>query len=318
MDPLEAFLSGPRARNAFLLRSLMSPPWGIRVQDQAPLTVVVVQHGSAWIVRDGMDPLELRPGDAVLLRGPEPYLVAHHPASETTAIINPGQHCSGPGGEDLTPRLDSEVRTWGNDPNGPDALLIGTYLTASEVGRSLLERLPAQYLLRQDGQLEPVIELLLEELHQPSPARTAALDRLLDLLLIRMLRRVQAELSPTAPGWLTAQADPLVRQALQAIHRRPGDAWTVEKLARTAGTSRANLARRFSEAVGQPPMTYLSRHRLDLAADLLLGDDRLTTAVVADRVGYSTPYSFSHAFKVHHGVSPRAYRKSRPPASLVP
>jgi AraC-like DNA-binding protein len=255
----------------------------------------------------------------VLLRGPGAYLVAHDPASEPTAVINPGQHCSGPGGEDLTERLDSEVRTWGNDPNGPDALLIGAYLTASEVGRSLLEWLPPQYLLRRNEQLEPVIGLLLEELSQPSPARAAALDRLLDLLLIRMLRRVQAELSPTKPGWLTAQGHTLVRQALHAIHRRPGDAWTVEKLARAAGTSRANFARKFSEAVGQPPMTYLSRHRLDLAADLLLGDDRLTTAAVANRVGYSPPYSFSHAFKVHHGVSPRTYRSSQPPASsLVP
>ncbi|EMY34033.1 DNA-binding domain-containing protein, AraC-type [Arthrobacter crystallopoietes BAB-32] len=109
----------------------------------------------------------------------------------------------------------------------------------------------------------------------------------------------------------------MIRRALQAIHRSPGDAWTVEKLARAAGTSRANFARRFSAGVGQPPMACLSQHRLDLAADLLLGDHRLTTAAVAARVGYSTPYSFSHAFKVHHGVSPRLYRRNRHPASSL-
>ncbi|EMY34034.1 AraC family transcriptional regulator [Arthrobacter crystallopoietes BAB-32] len=171
MDPLESLLSGPRARNAFLLRSLMTPPWCIRVEDEAPLTVVVVQHGSAWILREGRVPLDLRAGDAMLIRGPEPYLVAHAPGAEPTAIIHPGQHCTGPGGEDFSDLLDSGLRTWGNDPNGGDALLIGTYLTASEVGRALLDRLPLHYVLRQNEQLEPAVGLLLDELGAPLPAR---------------------------------------------------------------------------------------------------------------------------------------------------
>ncbi|MGF9663321.1 AraC family transcriptional regulator [Arthrobacter crystallopoietes] len=307
MDPLTAVLAGPRARDAFLLQALMSPPWSLRVEDEAPLTVVVVQRGSAWFTRAGTS-LELHPGDALLIRGPEPYLVTDKAGTPPTAVIRPGQRCSGPGGEDLTDRLDSELRTWGNDVDGPDALLIGTYLTASEVGRALLTSLPMHYLLRNHRQLEPIIGLILDELAQSAPARTTALDRLLDLLLVRIVRQAQADL-PAHANWLSAQNDPVIHRALTAIHRRPAEAWTVEKLARVGGTSRANFARRFSEQVGQSPMAYLSQHRLSLAADLLLGDGRLTTAAVAARTGYATPYSFSHAFKAHHGVSPQIYRR---------
>ena len=96
--------------------------------------------------------------------------------------------------------------------------------------------------------------------------------------------------------------------ALRLIHDEPAGDWTIGSLAREVGTSRANLARRFAAFVGEPVMTYLTRWRMTLAADLLANPDT-TVSVVAAQVGYASPFGFSAAFKRRYGVSPTAHRR---------
>lgn len=81
MDPLAGLLDGPRARGAFLLKSVMAPPWSLRIEDEAPLTVVAQVRGDSWIVPDGGDAIRLGTGDVAIARGPDPYLVADDPAT---------------------------------------------------------------------------------------------------------------------------------------------------------------------------------------------------------------------------------------------
>ena len=81
MDALAGFLDGPRARGAFLLRSVLEPPWSLRIQDEAPLTVVAVMRGEAWLWHDDRPAERLGPGDVAVVRGPEPYTVADDPAT---------------------------------------------------------------------------------------------------------------------------------------------------------------------------------------------------------------------------------------------
>lgn len=76
MDALVGFLNGPRARGAFLLRSVMDPPWSLRIRDEAPLTIAAAVRGTAWIMHDGVDPRPMHPGDVALIRGPDHYTVA--------------------------------------------------------------------------------------------------------------------------------------------------------------------------------------------------------------------------------------------------
>ena len=90
MDALVGFLNGPRARGAFLLRSVMDPPWSLRIQDQAPLTVVAMVRGTACVIFDGTDSQPVHPGDVAVIRGPEPYTVADEPATAPQVIIHPG------------------------------------------------------------------------------------------------------------------------------------------------------------------------------------------------------------------------------------
>src|SRR5688572_24290919 len=127
MDAVAGLLDGPRARNAFLLRSTLDPPWSLRIQDEAPLTLVAVVRGSAWIVPAHDDPVRLGRGDVAIVRGPDPYTVADDPATPPQAIIHPGQRCTTPDGQDVAEMQDLGVRTWGNSPDGETVLLTGTY-----------------------------------------------------------------------------------------------------------------------------------------------------------------------------------------------
>ena len=133
------------------------------------------------------------------------------------------------------------------------------------------------------------------------------LDRLLDLFLITSLRAWFGRPGGDGPAWYRAHRDPVVGTALRMLHADPARGWTVAELAGATGVSRAALARRFTELVGEPPMSYLTGWRLALAADLLR-EPGATVAAVAHQVGYATAFAFSAAFKRVRGLSPRDYR----------
>ncbi len=143
MDALASLLEGPRAREAFLLRSVMDPPWSLRIEDEAPLTLVAVVQGEAWIVPDDGGPVSLSAGGVALVRGPGHYSVADDPGREPQVVIHPGQVCTTLTGEPLVEAMALGVRTWGNSPTGSTVLLTGTYQHRSELSARLLDGLPA-------------------------------------------------------------------------------------------------------------------------------------------------------------------------------
>jgi AraC-like DNA-binding protein len=313
MDELAGFLDGPRARGAFLMRSLLEPPWSLRIRDEAPLTVVAMVRGRSWTMFDDAEPVALGPGDVAIIRGPDHYTVADDPATPPQIVIQPGQVCTTPDGVNLSEAMDLGVRTWGNSPTGSHAVLTGTYTTDGEVSRRLLDALPRLTMLAADAWDCPVIPLLATEMTRDAPGQTAVLDRLLDLLLVDALRTAFARAERDGagvPAWFRAQGDPLAGPALRLLHDDPARAWTVASLAAEVGASRAALARRFNDVVGEPPMAYLTGWRMALAADLLLEPGASVTGV-ARQVGYGSPFTFSTAFKRAYGVSPRAYRGER-------
>ncbi|MEV6872285.1 AraC family transcriptional regulator [Amycolatopsis sp. NPDC051128] len=310
MDPLAALLDGPRAHGAFLLRSVLTPPWSLRIEDRAPLTVVSVVRGEAWIVPDAGEAVPLGEGDVAIVRGPGPYLVADHPTTPPQALILPGQECRTPDGGHLTELADVGVRTWGHGTDGPVVLLTGTYGMEGELSKKLLAALPTLIVLRAADWPTPLVGLLAVEIGRDVPGQEAVLDRLLDLLLIAALRAWFDRPDTSAPAWYRAHDDPVVGQALRLLQHQPAEPWTVAKLAANAGVSRAALARRFAAAVGETPMAYLTRWRLALAADLLRQQPDATIGAVAHQVGYGSAFALSAAFKREFGVSPQRYRSA--------
>lgn len=308
MDVLTGLLDGPRARNAFVLRSLLEPPWSIRIQDDAPLTLVAIVRGDAWCdLLDGASPLHLTAGDVAVVRGPGPYVIADEPDRPAQIVIHPGQRCTTLDGADLHDAMTLGVRTWGNDPHGSTVMLCGTYEVDGAVSDRLLAALPRHLVVPADRSDQRLVGLLAEEITDDAPGQQVMLDRLLDLLLISTLRRWFAERASDAPAWFLAAADPVVGPAVRLLHDEPARAWTVASLAAEVGVSRAAFARRFAEVMGEPPMAYLTTWRLALAADLLL-EPGATVGSVAPRVGYASPYALSTAFSRVRGVSPRTHR----------
>jgi AraC-like DNA-binding protein len=316
MDGLTGLLDGPRARNAFLLRVIMSPPWSVRVQDEAPISIVAVTDGDVWVVFDDADPVALRPGDVAIMRGPDPYTVADHPDTPPQVICLPGERCVTPDGQPMSEAMGLGTRMWGNDADGDTTMLVGTYPITHAIGRGLLLALPPLIILRRGDWESPLVPLLGTEIVKDEPGQDLVLDRLLDLLLVSALRAWLSRPGADTPQWYRAYDDPIVGPALRHLHNAPGQPWTVASLAAAIGVSRATLARRFNELVGQPPMTFLTEWRLALAADLLR-EPEATLGAVARQVGYASPYALSAAFKRVHGASPRHHRalaRAREPA----
>ncbi len=309
MDAIAGLLDGPRAREAFLLRSSLDPPWSLRIEDRAPLTVLAMTRGTAHVVPADGAPVVLHAGDVAVLRGPDPYVVADDPATPPQVAIEPGQICRSldAAGAELVGSFSTGVRTWGNASEGTTVMLTGTYQLDGEVSGRLLRALPALLVLR-DGEWDcPVVPLLAAEIVKDDPGQEAVLDRLLDLLLIAVLRAHFARPESGGPDWFRAHADPVVGHALRLMHHNPAHAWTLAGLARETNVSRAAFARRFHDLVGEPPMAFLTEWRIALAADLLR-EPGATIGSVAGQVGYGSPFALSTAFKRVLGVSPQQHR----------
>ncbi|MFF3613229.1 cupin domain-containing protein [Streptomyces sp. NPDC002580] len=306
-DPLAGLLEGPRARGAFMIRACFDPPWCVRIEDRAPLTIMLVVRGDAWVVPDRGERLRLTAGDVAVARGPDPYLCADDPGTPPGAVILPGGECVYPDGRSLKGHWDLGVRSWGDRLEGSTVLLIGTYLMRGEVDARLLDALPPLLALPSDVWECPLTPILAEEMVRDEPGQEVVLDRLLDLLMITALRAWFSRPEAAAPAWYRALSDPVVGRVLRLLQDDPAHPWTVAALAAKAGVSRAALARRFGELVGEPPMTYLTGRRLALAADRLRGsDDTLDT--IARHVGYGSAFALSSAFKRVYGVSPQEHR----------
>jgi len=309
MDVVGALLDGPRVRDAFLLRATMAPPWSLRIEDRAPLTVMAVVRGTAWVTPPGGTPIEMRPGDVGLVRWTGPYLVADPADAEPTALIREDGRCQDLCGQPLDQSMCHGLHTWGNDPAGEDVMLIGVYERRSEVSDRLLAALPPMAIVPAGAFDNPLLAVLDTELERSAMGQGAVLDRLLDLVLVTALRAWFEGPEAQPPAWYRAMGDPVVGDALRLIHDEPQAPWTVASLAAAVGMSRAALARRFTQRVGEPPMTYLTTCRLTVAADRLR-EPGSSVASVAAEVGYSNPFAFSTAFKRHHGVSPREHAAS--------
>jgi AraC-like DNA-binding protein len=290
-----------------LLRSILTPPWSLRIQDEAPLTLVAMVRGEAWFIPDRGGAVRLQAGDVAIVRGPDPYTVADAPSTPPQVVIHPGQRCTTAHGAEPAEMIDIGIRTWGNSPDGSTVMLTGTYQTRGETSGRLLAALPGLVTLANDEWNSPLVPLLADEIARDEPGQEAVLDRILDLLLIAALRAWFARPDAKAPGWYRAHGDPVVGRALALLHHDPARPWTIAALAAETGVSRASLARRFTELVGEPPMSYLTGWRLALAADFLREPDA-TVDGVAQQVGYANAFALSTAVKRVRGISPREHR----------
>lgn len=155
--------------------------------------------------------------------------------------------------------------------------------------------------------LDSHLQSLVWESSHGGPASELMMARLWEVVFLAAFRTYLVQDAPCATGWLAAIRDPQMARVLGAIQQRPEAPWTVASLAAEAAMSRATLIRQFVRVMGEPPMTFLFRHRMGIAASLLQQGER-SLAAVAAHVGYGSEAAFSNAFHRRYGSAPGAYR----------
>jgi AraC-like DNA-binding protein len=276
-----------------------------------------VVEGACWAAIAGESPVRLEAGDLVLFPQGDPHVMSSAPGLRAPQVDKGIFFAPRPpqlpysltmrGSELSTARLDGgggERATVACGFLGLDALPFNPLLAA--LPRVL--HVPG-HALGPDSWVAAFLRVVVSESSHRRPGGEAVLERMSEMLFVEVLRRHAESLPPGQTGWLAAMRDAAVGRALSLLHERPADPWTLERLGEEAGLSRSSLHERFVHFMGQPPMQYLTRWRMQLASGLL----RDTTAKLMDvalQVGYDSEAAFSRAFKREVGAAPGAWRRA--------
>lgn len=303
MDVLADVLSVTRMGATVVAQAELFPPWGLEVDPIAEAHVHVVQRGTCWL-RTSVDrrPLRLGGGDVVLIRGGVGHSICDDPKTKP----RPYQDVLA----DMARRRLARRRSL----RAPETTLVlcAKYLFQHGGHHPLTSLLPPLvHLSAREAERHVQLQLLLQLLrHEAIDARSGTelvVPRLVDSLLVFVIRAWLDGQPIGAGGWFGALRDPAIAKALSAIHQRPQLAWSVEGLARAVSQSRATFARRFTELVGETPVAYLTRWRMCIAVKLL-SETALSLDEIAARVGYETAAAFSKAFRRIHSSAPGRFR----------
>jgi AraC-like DNA-binding protein len=310
MDPLSQLLGGIRAEGAIISDAMLKAPWVVGFDDRAPLTMVTVARGGGTLILADGTKVDVRAGQTAVVRGSELFRMADTPASLDRPHLEYWITC-----------FDAESCAQTEPPPVDEggeatALFVGAYRATGRRHERLMRALPPVLVVDDEADVCAWLDAVGMDLKDRRPGTQAFIDRLFDWGLVCTLRAWFDQQGRQAPVWYRGFTDPVVGPALEAVHTAPSRPWTVADLAGEAGVSRALLAKRFSEIMGEPPLTYLTQWRMELAEELLADPD-LTVAQVARRVGYADQFGFSNAFKRRKGKSPTAFRESARTAVLV-
>ncbi|VVE40236.1 AraC family transcriptional regulator [Pandoraea anhela] len=305
MDPLSDVLGDLRADAVVTGRFTFGAPWSLRkpALDGAPFRTATGEP--FYLVVAGMPPVRVEPGDCVLLPHGHEHVMCSS-LDEPPVVFEAMMSAQG-----IEPRLDTPLAFRAGGDGVVSDLYTGVVMFRDRVRNPLLASLPPLIHIRAG---DPAVPALLtrtiagfieESMHRGAGWR-AAVARLADVLFVQILRAHLGKHGGTSSHWLRGMTDPQLGRAIACMHEAPQRAWTVEQLAAIAGMSRTKFCLRFRELVGESPMTYLTTHRMYLAAQRLAGAGA-RIADVADAVGYASEKAFTRAFRRCYGLPPREY-----------
>lgn len=308
-DTLSEILAWVRLRGGRVFQTEMSEPYALRF-DPGASYIHVVERGPIRLITDSGAQIDLAGGDVVLI----PHGTGHQIVADRAATLQPISAFA----PDIYDPVRAQIGPPPRDGSAEAPVLVG--------GQFHLDRAPLPPLL---ARLPEVIKVsfpngilprwltattffLTDETANRGPGSALMLSRIVELMVIRMLREWAAN-DPTAENWLGANRDERLGRALSAIHSRPAQSWSVSTLAAEAGMSRSVFADKFFRTFGEPPLRYLTRWRFALASDLLQATD-LPIGQIARKVGYASEPGFSRAFKAMQGHPPSSLRQTGPGA----
>jgi AraC-like DNA-binding protein len=312
MDPLSDLLRMVRLDGAYFYAVEAAAPWIVEsahARDLKPQILPTSEHliayhiltgGSCYAHLMGEEPVEIVAGDVIVF--------PHGDAN----VLSSGRDPRAPGVTTSFP--DRYPKTVVLGRGGPPAatFVCGFLGCDRRPFNPLLASLPK--LLHMRGMSSAWLDGFAGRVTDPSqlgrPGANEVLTRMAELMFVELLRRYLEDMPAGQTGWLAGLRDEVVGRVLELIHNRPGDPWTLEELARSANSSRTNLAKRFNGVVGQPPMQYLTSWRMQVAANRLTQSGAKISGI-AGEVGYDSEAAFSRAFKKATGVAPGTWREAR-------
>lgn len=319
MDAFSETLRAVRLVGAFFVQGRFTAPWcycSPRAEMLAPILEpsadrVVIFHliteGQCFVDIAHEPPLRLEAGDAVLFPYGDEHLMMSQPG-----LVPP------PDAPMIDALLERPLRTELGGGGAETQLLCGYMACDARLGDLLLSGLPSVVHVNvrdsNAGWLEMAVRYASGEARSARPGGEGVLAKLAEVLFIELLRLHMNAQGPQTQGWLAGVGDRIVGAALNAIHTNPSQEWTLESLARHAGSSRTVLAERFQQRVGTTTMQYLTRWRMLLAANLLRARGNRPLIEIAEQVGYETDTAFSRAFRREYGVPPATWRRQQSPA----
>lgn len=315
MDALSEILASVKLEGAAYMNAEFTAPWGARSPSASELatflckgqkhliTFHLLTEGRARAtIEYSRHSVDLVAGDIVVCPHGDAHIISN---GSPTSIVDNSANLHAVFSQGLA------LQRMGGD--GERTSFVCGYLECDrELSRSFLGGLPPVFKvsIRNDpaGQwLENSLKFSANEAGTRRAGSDAVLARLSEALFVETMRRYMTALAPEQTGWLAGARDPIVGTALAHLHRRPESDWTIANLAHEVGVSRSVLAERFRHYLGEPPMTYLSRWRLQLGARMLTSTSYSVARISGD-VGYESEPAFNRAFKREFGAPPARFR----------
>jgi AraC-like DNA-binding protein len=328
-DTLSNLLRAIRLRGAMFYHVEGTAPWSAEAAASAEIVSTIlpgaehmmefhgVARGTCWAGILGGEPIRLEAGDLVIFPQGDAHVIGSRPRPRTKGP-DPGMY-QAPRPAQLPYGLrvgEPGSTSSALEPGETDATIVCGFIGCdARPFNPLLAALPR--VLRVPGHatggsawLAGVLEAVVQESGAKRAGGEAVLERMAEMLFVEALRRYVDALPAGETGWLAGLGDGAVGRALGLLHERPAEAWTIERLAEGAAVSRSTLHERFVHLLGQPPMQYLARWRMQLAAGWLRDTDAKVLEV-ALAVGYENEAAFARAFRRSTGESPAAWRRAR-------
>ncbi len=307
MDVISKILDSLKLSSSFYFDTEFGSPWSVQVPDyQQVARFHYVTRGSCWVrVGEHGTPVQLHSNDFVLIPHGSMHVICNAPDTPAVALDDALAASAYPG-----------QGTWvyGNpDRTNPTNLICGHFQFNENFQHPLIRQLPELLLVRESQALDfswftSALKLLTVETQGNNLGQAAIIRHLTEIVFI-LLIRVWAKSSELPEGFLRAIRDRRIGLSLTAFHNRPGDKWSVAKLADCAGMSRTAYAERFKTLSGISPMRYVTDWRMQCAGQLLR-ESRLSMELIAEQVGYQSVPAFARIFKLQKGIGPGAYRRA--------
>ncbi len=315
MDALSEALNSVRMTGAIFYDAICTAPWGFAVPPIQSVAHVLapgterlvgyhlVAEGRAVVTLQSGEDVPIAAGDIVIFPHGDPHTVSN--GTPATLIDS---------GASLGSLLAGNLSTFQIGGGGEATRFVCGYFGCERhAARLFLAGLPPMIKMNIRGDdagqwLESSIRYLISEAASGRPGQAVLLSKMAEAFFIETLRRYMEQLPPERTGWLAGARDPVVGNILALLHRKPCHPWTLAELAAKAGASRSVIAERFTRFLGEPPLTYLARWRLQLAARFLQTTQKTILQLALD-VGYESEAAFNRAFKREFGLPPAKYRK---------